>query len=109
VQDGQPLFVTYVSLGRAGVDTPGGLYHIVSKVAFEEMNSARNPTADRSYSLPNVPSIQYFTGDGDAVHGTYWHDTFGRRESQGCVNLTMTDGAYLFEQTGPSTSLMILD
>ena len=48
VQDGQPLFVTYVSLGRAGVDTPSGLYHIVSKVAFEEMNSARNPTADRS-------------------------------------------------------------
>ena len=109
VQDGQPEFTTYVALGRAGVDTPSGQYQMVNRLQFDDMRSDRNPTADRSYALPSVPHVQYFSKEGDAVHGTYWHDKFGTQESQGCINLTMTDAAYLYERTEMSTSLVILD
>jgi lipoprotein-anchoring transpeptidase ErfK/SrfK len=109
VRDGTPALSTYVSLGRAGVDTPSGQYRIVNAVRSDEMSSARNPTADRSYALPGVPSILYFTEAGDAIHGTYWHDKFGTQESQGCINLTITDAANLFGATGTSTPLVILD
>jgi L,D-transpeptidase catalytic domain len=36
-------------------------------------------------------------------HGTYWYDNFGTNASQGCINLTWTDAAYLFGQTLPQT------
>ena len=38
------------------------------------------------YSLLDVPFVQYFH-KGFALHGTYWHDEFGRKRSHGCVNL----------------------
>jgi hypothetical protein len=48
-----------------------------------------------------VTDVQYFHQDGYAIHSTYWHDEFGTEQSQGCVNLTLTDGAYLFGLTEP--------
>ena len=109
VQDGQPELTTFVSIGRAGVDTPSGLYQIVGKLLMDDMRSDRNPTADRSYALPSVPNVLYFSNEGDTVHGTYWHDKFGTQESQGCINLTMTDATYIFGRTERSTPLVILD
>lgn len=108
VKDGQPEFVTYVSLGRAGVETPAGPHQTVNKLNFDDMSSAQNPTADRSYDMPNVPDVLYFTSAGDAIHGTYWHDRFGSPASQGCVNLTLTDGAYVFGMVDSSTPVMIV-
>jgi hypothetical protein len=101
VRDGNPEFVTFAAIGRVAVETPAGLYAVRQKLLFDEMSSARNPGADRAYHLPNVPSVIYFHREGYAIHGTYWHDQFGSQESQGCVNLTVTDGAYLFELTAP--------
>ena len=105
LRDGQPQFATYVSLGRAGKDTPAGDYTTWGKHVAERMSSAANPEADHAYNLPNVPFIQYYKDGGYAIHGTYWHDVFGTDESQGCINLTWTDAAYLFGQTLPQASL----
>lgn len=100
--DGTPAFVTYVSLGRAGVETQSGVYSTFGKFRADPMTSASVPGAEHSYYLPNVPFTQYFIEDGSAIHGTYWHDHFGLVESQGCVNLTWTDAAYLFNLTRPA-------
>jgi lipoprotein-anchoring transpeptidase ErfK/SrfK len=50
--------------------------------------------------LRDVPYIQYFH-NGYALHGAYWHDSFGKVRSHGCVNLAPTDAAWLFEWTDP--------
>jgi lipoprotein-anchoring transpeptidase ErfK/SrfK len=101
VKDGQPQFTTYVTLGKAGVETPTGDYATIGKHRAHDMTSASVPDAERSYDLPNVPFTQYYRLGGFAIHGTYWHDHFGSLESQGCVNLTWADAAYLFGQTQP--------
>jgi hypothetical protein len=98
---GQPVFATYVSLGKAGKDTPAGAYSTYLKYSADRMTSTSVPDAERSYSLPNVPFVQYFKDDGSAIHGTYWHDGFGTDESQGCINITWSDSAYVFQQTMP--------
>ncbi len=102
VRNGQAAFVTYVSLGKAGVDTPTGTYVTFAKFLGDRMSSrnVQNPT--HPYDLPNVPFTEYYKDGGYAIHGTYWHDVFGTRESQGCINLTWTDAAYLFGLTSPS-------
>jgi len=35
--------------------------------------------------------------DSISLHGTYWHDLFGYRQSHGCVNLTVSDAKWLFD------------
>jgi lipoprotein-anchoring transpeptidase ErfK/SrfK len=100
----QPMFTTYVSLGRAGVETPEGEYGTMGKYRFDNMSSTTVSNADHAYFLPNVPFVQYYRDGGYAIHSTYWHDQFGLVESQGCINLTWSDGAYLFGLTEPTVA-----
>jgi hypothetical protein len=101
LRDGQPQFATYVALGKAGKETPAGGYSSFAKFRADDMTSKSVPDAERPYDLPNVPFAQYYKEGGLAIHGTYWHDLFGTDQSQGCINLTWADAAYLFGQTKP--------
>ncbi|HEY2593657.1 MAG TPA: L,D-transpeptidase family protein [Chloroflexota bacterium] len=103
-ENNQPQFTTYVSLGRAGVETPQGEYSTMGKYRFDNMSSANVAGADHDYYLPNVPFVQYYLDGGYAIHSTYWHDQFGLVESQGCINLTWADGEYLFGLTQPKVA-----
>jgi hypothetical protein len=104
VDHGQAKFVTYVSLGVVGRNTPTGVYTTNAKFRFDRMTSRSLPINQPGYDLPNVPFTQYFTNMGAAIHGTYWHDEFGIPQSHGCINVTWTDGAYLFNLTSPTVS-----
>jgi hypothetical protein len=55
-----------------------------------------------AYELPGVPWVCFFTKDGIAFHGTYWHDNFGSRMSSGCVNLRSADARWLYRWTTPA-------
>lgn len=101
VDNGQPVFVTYVALGVAGRDTPAGTYSTWGKYRADDMTSSSVQNPGGYYDLPNVPDTQYYKDGGFAIHGTYWHDEFGTDQSHGCVNVTWTDGRYLFNQTLP--------
>jgi uncharacterized protein YgiM (DUF1202 family) len=101
VDNGQPTFVTYVALGVAGRDTPAGTYSTWGKYRADDMVSTSVKDPGGYYDLPNVPDTQYYKDGGFAIHGTYWHDEFGTDQSHGCVNVTWTDGRYLFHQTQP--------
>src|SRR5205823_14163713 len=87
LRDGQPQFTTYVSVGKAGVETPSGTYSTFIKYRADRMTSTTVPNAEHANDLPNVPFTHYFKDDGSAIHATYWHDEFGTEQSQGCVNL----------------------
>jgi lipoprotein-anchoring transpeptidase ErfK/SrfK len=93
-----------VSLGRAGVETPEGEYSTMGKYKFDNMSSLTVSDADHEYFLPNVPFVEYYLDGGYAIHATYWHDQFGQVESQGCINVTWADGAYLFGLTQPQVA-----
>lgn len=54
------------------------------------------------YDLPGVPWICYFTEEGVAFHGTYWHNDFGRPRSHGCINLLSESARWLYRWTLPS-------
>jgi len=32
-----------------------------------------------------------------ALHGAYWHETFGYTHSHGCVNLSVSDSKWLYD------------
>jgi hypothetical protein len=100
------VYATLVSTGRGGMGDPEtqnatvrGTFMIYQK----EVSSTMDGDEDRSdsFNLRDVPFVQYFH-KGYALHGTYWHDDFGKVRSHGCVNLAPQDAAWLFEWTDPS-------
>ena len=66
--------------------TPTGRFHVLWKRPSSHMRGGTVGKADY-YDLPGVPFCTYFTGDGAAVHGAYWHNDFGHPRSHGCVNV----------------------
>jgi lipoprotein-anchoring transpeptidase ErfK/SrfK len=101
----RPVYATLVSTGRSGMADPEetdatvrGTFMIYQK----EVSSTMDGDEDRadSFNLHDVPFVQYFH-KGYALHGTYWHDEFGKTRSHGCVNLAPADAAWLFEWTDP--------
>ncbi|HVR21039.1 MAG TPA: L,D-transpeptidase [Polyangiaceae bacterium] len=102
----RPVYVTLVSTGRSGLADPEetdatvrGSFMIYQKEVSSTMDGAEDKSD--SFNLHDVPFVQYFH-KGYALHGTYWHDEFGKARSHGCVNLAPTDAAWLFEWTDPS-------
>ena len=82
-----------VSTGAAAYPTVVGTFRIYRKLTSMDM---RGP----GYYLPNVPWVMLFF-EGYALHGAYWHFRFGTPISHGCVNMTISDAAWLFQWAGP--------
>jgi len=106
-QGKQPVFATIVSTGIGGLGDPEtthatvrGSFMIYQKEVSSTMDGDGAEAAD-SYALRDVPFVQYFH-EGYALHGTYWHDEFGKWRSHGCINLSPADAAWLFEWTDPA-------
>ncbi len=100
------VYATLVSTGRGGLADPEkshatarGTFMVHSKHVSATMDGSDDKSD--SYNLLDVPFVQYFH-KGYALHGTYWHDEFGKERSHGCVNLSPIDSAWIFEWTDPA-------
>ncbi|MEJ2148671.1 MAG: L,D-transpeptidase [Chloroflexota bacterium] len=80
-------------------NTPYGEHTAVIKMPSRHMIGGED--IDDSYDLPGVPWCTYFTYKGAAIHGTYWHNDFGRPRSHGCVNVTNDAAKWIYRWTTP--------
>lgn len=98
-----PVFASIFSSGRNEHETSPGSFRIKAKHISATMDG--DPDADLSsdgpYSIEDVPYIQYFNA-GYALHGAFWHASFGSVKSHGCVNLAPWDARALFSWTEPA-------
>lgn len=104
-QDGVPVKVTLTSTGKASTPTNQGVQRITWRVTSRRMRGG-TPGIDY-YDLPNVPYAQYFNSTGEALHGTYWHDNFGRPLSHGCVNLSTPMSKWFYEWANVGTTVWV--
>ena len=80
-------------------------YRILVKRPSRHMGDGRLTTDLAAYELPGVPWVSYFTGNGIAFHGAYWHDNFGSPTSHGCLNMRNADARWIYRwSTPPSTA-----
>ncbi len=89
------------SSGAKGSSTPLGdftTYHKGPSIHMTNQGDAVN----NIYDLPGVPWVSFFTGSGDAFHGTYWHNDYGRPRSRGCVNLPSEAAKFIYRWTRPT-------
>jgi len=95
------VYATLVSSGLPLWPTAQGLHRIHTKYPLDAM-SAREGQPDY-YSLEDVPWVMYYYQDY-ALHGAYWHDSFGYRHSHGCINLAPLDARWLYDWTTPTVA-----
>jgi lipoprotein-anchoring transpeptidase ErfK/SrfK len=99
-EDGRMVMSTPVSTGTRKTPTPRGTFRIYRKYAKQRMSGP-------GYDLPNVPWVMYFRKGGYALHGTYWHNNFGRPMSHGCVNLPIGEAAWLYQWAPNGTAVVV--
>jgi lipoprotein-anchoring transpeptidase ErfK/SrfK len=95
-EDDQLIFSTLCSTGGEGFDTPRGEHHVVLKQPSRHMYSDTNLADPNFYDLPGVPWTTFFTTLGHAIHGTYWHNDYGRVRSAGCVNVSPEAAKWIY-------------
>lgn len=100
----QPIFITRVATGakfsNGNYSTPTGRHLTFHKRPSRHM--AAGNLAFNGYDLPGVPWICYITERGVAIHGTYWHNNYGRPRSHGCINLSSKAAKWIYRWTLPS-------
>lgn len=98
---------TYVSVGAKG-KTPAGTYTISVKKPLGDMIGSPETTG-WTYRLNEVPFQMTFWGLYK-LHGTSTHSRFGTMAvSNGCINLTPADAAWLYRWAGVGTPVIISD
>ncbi|MBN1773048.1 MAG: L,D-transpeptidase [Deltaproteobacteria bacterium] len=98
----EPIFATLISSGRRGHATPRGTYRIWVKLITGRMaNEEPSDPDEKPYYLEDVPWVMYFNDD-IALHGAYWHRSFGHVRSHGCVNLAPLDARWVFDRAQPA-------
>jgi len=86
-QDGELLDVWPVSTARKGFITPTGTFNVQS---MESMHYSR------LYDMSPMPWSIFFNGN-IAIHGTPHVGNLGRPASHGCVRLSPTNAAILYD------------
>ncbi len=94
-----PVMTSLVASGWGGTLTPVGEFSTYHKAPSVHMTDGAGDAAN--YDLPGVPWVSFFTGNGDAFHGTYWHNDFGDPRSHGCVNTPDNVAKFIFLWTTP--------
>lgn len=89
--------------GSNGISTktPQGKFRIMEKDPAKHMGNGNLFADADDYELPGVPWTLFFTLQGHAFHGTYWHQNFGTPMSHGCINMRTEEAKWLFRWALP--------
>jgi hypothetical protein len=92
------VFQTRLSSGLPGMATPIGIHHVLQKTHTTRMIGG---VGSNYYDLPGIGFVTYFTAKGVAIHGTYWHNDYGRPRSHGCVNTPTAAAQWIYRWCRP--------
>jgi lipoprotein-anchoring transpeptidase ErfK/SrfK len=86
------VLTTLISGGTRDHPTVTGQFRIWLEYETQTMDGR---LLGYDYYLEDVPYVMYFFEDY-ALHGTYWHNNFGTPMSHGCVNMTIEDAGWIY-------------
>ncbi|MEO8613310.1 MAG: L,D-transpeptidase family protein [Chloroflexota bacterium] len=99
-EDGKLVRSHLASTGLPNTPTVKGDYSIYVKYLADDMSGP-------GYFLPQVPYTMYFY-QGYGIHGTYWHNSFGRPMSHGCVNLPTPEAEWFYNWASVGTPVRVI-
>ena len=100
--DGETEYVWPVSTGARGYETPSGKYR---PFRMEKDHFSKE------WDDAPMPNSIFFTGQGHAIHGSFYVKSLGRRASHGCVRLAPENAAKLYslvQKAGMQNTTVVL-
>ena len=82
--------------------TPVGNHSPHRKLISLHMSGAMN---GGGWDTPGVPWNFMFAPGGAAIHGVFWHNSFGMARSHGCINCRNEDAKWIYRWTNPYVGL----
>ncbi len=98
-QGNQLVYAVVVSTGKSATPTPTGIFNIQAKYPTARMQG-------EDYNVPDVPHVMYYSGNY-AIHGAYWHRSFGIPISHGCTNVAPDHAAWLYRWAAVGTPVVV--
>lgn len=98
-QGNQLIYAVVVSTGKSATPTPTGLFAVQAKYPTAKMQG-------EDYNVPDVPNVMYYSGNY-AIHGAYWHRSFGIPISHGCTNVAPDHAAWLYRWAAVGTPVVV--
>jgi len=98
-QGNQLVYGVVVSTGKSATPTPAGVFNVQTKYRTARMQG-------EDYNVPDVPHVMYYSGNY-AIHGAYWHRSFGIPISHGCTNVAPDHAAWLYKWTSVGTPVVV--
>jgi hypothetical protein len=103
-----PVFSARIATGTSFTDDEGNVHHFGTP-SGERRVQRKTPSRhmiggqdiNDFFDLPGVPWCTFFTLKGAAIHGTYWHNDYGRPRSHGCVNVTSDAAKWIYRWVTP--------
>jgi len=95
-EDNQLVYASLVASGIEPFWTRPGVFQIYDKLDSTPMRGSFEADRSDAYYLEDVPWTMYYD-KARALHGAYWHNSFGSPRSHGCVNLSVGDSRWLFD------------
>jgi len=99
--EGENLLYSFLISSGLWDRTPTGTFKVWTKIRSQKM-SGGSKELGTYYYLPNVPYVMFFYNDkvakkvGYSLHGTYWHNNFGKPMSHGCINMKTPEIAQVY-------------
>lgn len=93
-----------VSTGMYYTPTVKGDFKIYKKYDLHNMSGNYPPY--KPYFLKDVPNIMYFY-KAYAIHGAYWHNSFGSKYTHGCVNEPVAFSKWLYDWAPLGTRVVV--
>lgn len=81
--------------------TPPGPHPIWRKLLSIHMAGG---ATGNGWDTPGIAWTSLFSGEGVAIHSTFWHNNYGMPVSHGCVNASPEDSKWIFRWTTPTVS-----
>lgn len=101
---GEYLVNTFkVSTGLPGHDTPVGTFSVLKKFPKIDYIGAGYSYLGTKWNLRFKPGVNgnYY------IHGAYWHNSFGKKRSHGCVNVSYANVERLYNFADEGTPVLI--
>src|SRR5271165_5720143 len=102
-ENGTMVYSTPANTGVAGAPTANGTFPVYARYRVTTM-SGTNPDGSH-YVDPGIPWVSYFNG-GDALHG-YVRASYGFPQSDGCVEMPISNAAVVFPLTPIGTLVTV--
>ena len=104
-EGGKIVYQSPVATGLPKSPTVKGTFKIYLKYGVQKNMRGVSPYIG-AYNYKNVPHVMYFH-QSYALHGAYWHNTFGTPRSNGCVNLPLYAAEWFFNWAPLGTKVVV--